>query len=349
MLLFRRCCRCGFGRTEIERFFRCNLVEALTIRQLAALACLVERETRTSRNQTADDHVFLQTAQIVALAHYGRFGQHARRFLERSCRDERIGRERCLRNTEQHVLVGRGDLVFRGHPVVLVQHVRTLNLFAHDEARIAVVDDLHTTQHLTHDHFNVLVVDLHALQTVHVLHFVHDVTRQRLDTLQTQDVMRISRTVDNPFALVYDLTVMHQYLLFLRDQELMLFAVHVGDHQTLLALRVLTKRSRTRHFRQNAGIFRGTRFEQFSHARQTTGNVTRLLRFNRDTRQHFTDLHLLPVLPGYQCADLEADLHRMLGVRYLDFFALRIEQLHLRTNALRRLRTATLHVDHDER
>ena len=32
-----------------------------------------------------------------------------------------------------------------------------------------------------------------------------------------------------------------------------------------------------------------------------------------------------------------------------DFLALRIEQLHLRTNALRRLRTATLHVDHDER
>ena len=240
-------------------------------------------------------------------------------------------------------------LVFRGHPVVLVQHVRTLDLFARDEARIAVVDDLHTAQHLTNDHFNVLVVDLHALQTVHVLHFVHDVARQRLDTLQTQDVVRIGRTVDDHFALVDDLTIVHQHLLFLRDQELVLFAFEVGDDETLLALRVLTERRRTRDFRQNAGVLRRARFEQFGHARQTTGNVTRLLRFNRDTCQHFTDLHLLTILHGDQCADLEADLHRMLGVRDLDFFALRVEQLHLRTNALRRLRTAALHVDHDER
>jgi hypothetical protein len=37
----------------------------------------------------------------------------------------------------------------------------------------------------------VLVVDLHALQTVDVLHFVDDVTGQRFDTQQAQDVLRI--------------------------------------------------------------------------------------------------------------------------------------------------------------
>ena len=106
--------------------------------------------------------------------------------------------------------------------VVLVQQVRTLDLLAHDESRIAGIDDLHAAQHLTHDHFDVLVVDLHALQTVHVLHFVDDVTRQRLDTQQTQDVVRIGRTVDDHFALVHDLTIVRQYVLVLRDQVLVL-------------------------------------------------------------------------------------------------------------------------------
>jgi hypothetical protein len=51
--------------------------------------------------------------------------------------------------------------------------------------------DGHPTQHLANDHFDVLVVDLHALQTVDVLDFVGDVAGQRLDALQTQDVVRI--------------------------------------------------------------------------------------------------------------------------------------------------------------
>ena len=58
-----------------------------------------------------------------------------------------------------------------------------------DELGIARIDDVHTTQHLTNNHFDVLVVDLHALQTVNVLHFVDDVGRQLLDALQAQDVV----------------------------------------------------------------------------------------------------------------------------------------------------------------
>ena len=41
---------------------------------------------------------------------------------------------------------------------------------------------LHAAQHLPHDHLDVLVVDLHALQPVDVLHLVGDVARERLDT-----------------------------------------------------------------------------------------------------------------------------------------------------------------------
>ena len=79
---------------------------------------------------------------------------------------------------------------------------------------------VHAAQHLPHDHLDVLVVDLHALQPVDVLHLVGDVARERLDPLQPQDVVRIGRTVDDHLALVHHLAVVDGDVLVLRDQEL---------------------------------------------------------------------------------------------------------------------------------
>ncbi|MNU68899.1 hypothetical protein D3C71_582750 [compost metagenome] len=307
-------------------------------------ACAVEGQARTARNQAADDDVLFQAAQTIALAHDRRFGQHAGGFLERSGRDERVGRQRCLGNTQQDVFVGRWNLVLNGHAIVLVQQFRTLYLLANDVVGVAGIDDLNTAQHLTHDHFDVLVIDLHALQTVHVLHFVNDVTCQRFDTQQAQDVLRIGRAVHDHLTLVHDLAVMHQHLLVLGDQELMLVAVHVRDFQTLLALGFFTERNRTRDFRQHTGIFRRARFEQFGNAWQTTGNIARFLRFGRNTCQHFTNRYLLTVLDHDQRADLEADRHRVFGAGDLDFFVRVVDQLDLRTQRFRQ-RTATFRID----
>ena len=79
-----------------------------------------------------------------------------------------------------------------------------------DEARLARIGDRHPAQHLAHDHLDVLVVDLHALQPVDVLHLVDDVARQRLDPLQAQDVVRVGRAVDDRLALVDHLPVVHE-------------------------------------------------------------------------------------------------------------------------------------------
>ena len=100
---------------------------------------------------------------------------------------------------------------------------------------------LNPPQHLTNDDFDMLVVDLHALQTIDVLNFVNDVAGQRLDTQQTQDVVRIGRAVDDELALVDHLTVVDQHVLVFRDQELEGIAIEVGDDQTLLALGVLAE------------------------------------------------------------------------------------------------------------
>ena len=56
-------------------------------------------------------------------------------------------------------------------------------------------------QHLTHDHFNMLVVDLHALQTVNLLDFLHQIIRQVGDAVNPQDIVRRWVAIEEVFAL----------------------------------------------------------------------------------------------------------------------------------------------------
>ncbi len=67
--------------------------------------------------------------------------------------------------------------------------------------------------------------------------------------------MRIGGTVNNHFAFIHNLAVMHQHLLLFRNQELVCNAFEVGNHQALLALGVLAERNRTRDIGQHASVF----------------------------------------------------------------------------------------------
>ena len=193
-----------------------------------------------------------------------------------------------------------------------------------------------------------LVVNLHTLQAVHFLHFLHDVARQRLDALQTQDIVRIDRAVDDHFATVHHLTVVDQHMLVLRNQGFAGAAVQISDDQALLALGVLAERHGAGDFRQHAGILGRTGFEQLGHTRQTPSNIAGLGRFLRDTGQHFTHAHFLTVLHRDNGADLEGDVHRRIGTGQLDFQAVFVEQFHLRTQHLGGGAGATFRVNHHQ-
>src|SRR6202040_2890961 len=54
------------------------------------------REARACRDEPADDHVFLQAAQVVLQAAHGCFRQHASGLLERRRRNERLRGQRRL-------------------------------------------------------------------------------------------------------------------------------------------------------------------------------------------------------------------------------------------------------------
>src|SRR5205814_8103986 len=64
-------------------------------------------EAGRRRDQLADDHVLLQAEQTVDLALDRSVREHLRRLLEGGSGEERLGRERCLRDPEDQRLVGR--------------------------------------------------------------------------------------------------------------------------------------------------------------------------------------------------------------------------------------------------
>ncbi len=225
-------------------------------------------------------------------------------------------------------------LLFSQHFFVFVQQVSPFNLLPRDEARIAGIGDLHAAQHLAHDHLDVLVADLHALQAIHFLHFVGDVTRQCLDAQQAQDVMRVGRAVHDHFALVHHLAVVYQHMLFLGNQEFMRHAIHIGDHQALLALGVLAERDRSGDLGQHARILGCTRFEQLGHARQTAG-MSRVLLLSCGIRASTSPTPtMLAVLHSDDGTGLEGHADRSFGAGDLDFLACLVEQAHHGAHAL---------------
>src|SRR5690606_27983965 len=161
----------GRGRLrgrQVESGFR----SFLTGRQRLLTTRTMVGQSGTGRDEATDDDVALEAAQLGALAHDGSLGKHAGGFPDGHRRDEGDGRQRGLGDTQKDVLVYGRALARSDHLVVFVIDLGALDLLFAQEAGIARFGDDHTTHHLAHDDFIMLVVDLHALQTIHGMHFV---------------------------------------------------------------------------------------------------------------------------------------------------------------------------------
>src|SRR5207248_1580543 len=116
-----------------EAFNRLLLALALGGRVALDADVAVELHPRARRNQAAHDNVLLESAQVVNATRYGRLRQHARRLLERRRRDERVGRERGLRDAQQKRLGLRRLAVLAHDALVLVCEAEAVNLLVQEE------------------------------------------------------------------------------------------------------------------------------------------------------------------------------------------------------------------------
>src|SRR6516164_3923345 len=258
------------------------------------LAELVHHRPGSRRDQPADDDVLFEAVERVDLAVDRGLGEHARRLLERRRRDEGPGLQRRLGDAEQHRMRGCGLLTFRHHPRINLVELDLVHLFALDQIGFAGIVDLHLLQHLPNDHFDVLVVDTHALEPVDVLDLVDEVAGELLDPFDRQDVMRRGIAFDDEVALLDHVAVLQVNVLALGHEIFSGLLILIGrlDGDAPLVLVVAAEANRAGDFRNDRRLLRPPRLEQLGDTRQTAGDVAGLGTFGRDTGDDVAGLHM---------------------------------------------------------
>src|SRR5256886_2494129 len=253
---------------------------------------------RPRRDEMPDDDVLLEPQQIVFGPPDRRIGQHPRRLLERRRRNERLGGEARFGDAqEQRLARGRLAAFLHGALVHLAER-ELVHVLALEELGVARIHDLYLLQHLTHDHADVLVVDLHALQAIHLLHFVEQVLLHRPRALDSQNIVRVHRPLGETVAGAHPIALVHAQVLagrHLVQLRLPLLGVHVD---LALAALDLAEPHGAVDLGDRGRILRPPGLEQLRHTRQTARDVARLVRLARHLGQDQPGVHLLAVLDG---------------------------------------------------
>ena len=147
-----------------------------------------------------------------------------------------------------------------------------------------------------------LVVDLHTLQTIHLLDFVDDVLLHLLRTLDVQDVHRGQGAFGQRRTGFHEVVLLSQNLFGRRDEiGLGTFAGidTRGDfHHTVTAFQLLLEGDHTVDFGDHGGIAGVTSLEQFGHARQTARDIAGLTEGTQNLDQDFTGIDDLTLFHG---------------------------------------------------
>ena len=118
------------------------------------------------------------------------------------------------------------------HALVLFAELELVDHFLGQELGVADVLDLHPAHHLADDHFQVLVVDVDALQPVDFLDLVDQVLLQFLLAEHVQDVVRVARAVHQRIAGLHALAFLHVDVDAARDRVFALLAVVADDRRS---------------------------------------------------------------------------------------------------------------------
>ncbi len=141
-----------------------------------------------------------------------------------------------------------------------------------------------------------LVVDAHALQPIDFLDFRAEIFGQRLHTQHFQNVVRIGVAIDQIVTLAHEVAFLHRNVLALGHHILSnVTAIFRTNVDPALGLVILTKFHAAIDSRDDSIVLGNACFEQFSHPRQTAGDVARLGGFPRNAGQHVTSRHHLAI------------------------------------------------------
>ena len=92
---------------------------------------------------------------------------------------------------------------------VLVLELEPIDELARQKLSVARLIHTQLAQHLTRNHFDVLVVDTHTLRPIDLLHLVDEIPLDRIATLDAQHLLGILRPLGEQVACLNGLAVLH--------------------------------------------------------------------------------------------------------------------------------------------
>ncbi len=185
---------------------------------------------------------------------------------------------------------------FPDHALVLFAEAEAIDLLFEQEVRVAHFIDAHPAQHLADNHFDVLVRDGHALQTVDFLDFVDQVSLQFLFAQHGKNVVRVQGTVHQRVAGTKAFAFLHVDVDTARYRVFLLVAIVSRDVDLALTLGNFAEADHTVDLADDGRFARLAGFEQFDHARQTAGDVLGTRRLLWNLGEHIAGTHLIAVL-----------------------------------------------------
>ncbi len=170
-------------------------------------------------------------------------------------------------------------------------------MFAFQKRGIPAVGNFPFLQHLAHDHFDVLVIDLHTLQAIHVLHFVDHVIGKRLNAHDSKNIVRRRVAIHDIVAFLDVITFDHWNVLAFWHHVFHWLQTFIRrfDTDAAFVLIVPSKAHIAIDFGDDRVVFGATRLKEFRNPRQTTRDVLGFCTFTRDTRNNIACRNALPV------------------------------------------------------
>ncbi len=159
-------------------------------------AVVVLPEACSARDDVSHDHVLFKAEQVVGLTCACSIGKNTCCVLEGGCRNKGLGPERCFGDPKKNgCCLRRSCRLLRSPLLFWLWKFFLIDIFAIEEGGIAWIGDAHFLEHLTHDDLNVLIVDVHTLQTINFLHLVHEILLKFANTANLQDLVRNDKAI----------------------------------------------------------------------------------------------------------------------------------------------------------